>query len=115
MRERARHLVYKTLHACDSEGHSCHSGRTREITGFPPKCLQTELELLRISRHNVCHRSGDFEPDIRGNHAMAESAEPMYDAEAASKSVHLVAENRVIRLASRPVSTGNPERPPAPP
>jgi hypothetical protein len=50
------------------------------------------LKRLRISKPNVCHRSGDFEPRTRGNHAMAESAEPKYDTEAASDSVHLVAE-----------------------
>ena len=50
------------------------------------------LELVRISRLNVCHYKGDFEPRTRGNHAMAESAEPKYDTEAASDSVHLVAE-----------------------
>ncbi len=65
------------------------------------------LELVRIYRLNVCHRRGDFDPRTRGNHAMAEIAEPKYDTEAASDSVHLVAENRVTRLASRPVSTGS--------
>ena len=73
------------------------------------------LEMVRIYRLNVCHRRGDFEPQTRGNHAMAESAEPKYDTEAASDSVQLVAENCVTRLASRPVSTGNPESPPTPP
>jgi len=65
------------------------------------------LELVRIYRLNVCHRRGDFDPRTRGNHAMAEIAEPKYDTEAASDSVHLVAENRVTQLASRPVSTGS--------
>jgi hypothetical protein len=73
------------------------------------------LELVRIFELNECHRRGDFEPRTRGNNTMAESAEPTYVAEAAFDSVHLVAENCVTRLASRPVSTGNPESPPTPP
>lgn len=72
------------------------------------------LERVRIYRLNVCHRKGDFEPQTRGNQTIAESAEPKYDTEATSDRVHLVAENRVTRLASRPVSTGNPESPPTP-
>ena len=62
------------------------------------------LELVRIFELNECHRSGDLEPQIRGNHAIAESAEPKYNTEAAFDSVHLVAENRVTRIGFRPAS-----------
>ena len=57
---------------------------------LPTNCRKTMLELVRISRLNVCHYKGDFEPQTRGNHAMAEIAEPKYDTEAANENVHLV-------------------------
>jgi hypothetical protein len=57
------------------------------------------LELVRISRLNVCHRRDDLEPQIRGNHAMAESAEPRYDTEAPSENVHLATETSSPDLA----------------
>ena len=38
---------------------------------------------------------------------MAESEKPKYDAETASNSVHLVAENLVTRIGSRPASAGS--------
>ena len=56
------------------------------------------LELVRISKLNVCHRRGDFEPQTRGNQTIAESAEPKYDSKAADDSVHLVAENQSLAL-----------------
>jgi hypothetical protein len=59
---------------------------------LPTNCRKTMLELVRISRLNVCHYKGDFEPQTRGNHAMAEIAEPKYDTEAANENVHLVTE-----------------------
>ena len=48
------------------------------------------LERVRISRLNVCHCKGDFEPQTRGNQTIAESAEPKNDTEAASENFHLV-------------------------
>ena len=50
------------------------------------------LELVRISRLNVCHCKGDLEPQTRGSQTIAESAEPKYDTEAASENVHLATE-----------------------
>ena len=63
--------------------------KSREL---PTNYRKTMLELVRISSLNVCHRRGDFEPRTRGNHAMAESAEPKYDTEAACENVHLATE-----------------------
>ena len=59
---------------------------------LPTNCRKTMLELVRISRLNVCHRRGDFEPQARGNQTIAESAEPKYDTEAADENVHLATE-----------------------
>ena len=56
---------------------------------LPTNCRKTMLELVRISRLNVCHCKGDLEPQTRGNQAMAESAEPRYDSEAISENVRL--------------------------
>jgi hypothetical protein len=46
---------------------------------LPTNCRKTMLELVRIFELNECHRSGDLEPQTRGNHAMAESEKPKYD------------------------------------
>jgi hypothetical protein len=58
---------------------------------LPTNCRKTMLELVRIFKLNECHRRDDFEPQTRGSQTIAESAEPKYDTEAASESVHLVA------------------------
>jgi hypothetical protein len=69
------------------------------------------LELVRISRLNVCHRRGDLERQTRGNHAMAESAEPKIDAWAAYEKHRLGGPN-LTRIDSRLASDGNPPKRP---
>ena len=59
---------------------------------LPTNCRKTILELVRIFELNECHRRGDLERQTRGNHEIAENAEPKYDTEAADENVHLVDE-----------------------
>ena len=72
---------------------------------LPTNYRKTMLELVRISRLNVCHCKGDFEPQAHENQTMAESEKPKYDAETADENVHLVAETSSPHLL--------PDRPPS--
>ena len=59
---------------------------------FPTNCRKTMLELVRISRLNVCHRRDDLESPSTRKPSDRRERRIKYDAETADENVHLATE-----------------------